>query len=166
MTPLVLAVLFAQPKAEPLPADWHGTWAGTLVVSGAKSLEVPMTLSIKPLDGGRVTWTVVRGEGDKKQELPYELVPVPGKPGQFEIDEKNGIRLSCRLSGDRLYELFKVGDQYIHAQHHRDGDVIRYELTSHSAKEPLATKPTGRGDIDVTAFEPLSTQYAVLKRQK
>ena len=82
---LALALLFAPPA---LPPAWHGTWAGILHISPASGepKTVAMKLGIHPMGGGRHTWTLAYGDGDKKDERTYELVP-GDQPGQFVIDE-------------------------------------------------------------------------------
>lgn len=154
---LALAVLtLAAPPS--LPPAWHGAWAGTLHVTPAagEPTTVAMSLVVKPLAGGRLTWTLTYGDGDKKDIRRYELVP-GDKPGRFVIDEKNGITLPARLTGDTLVGLFQVGDRHLHTRHHLTGGVIRYELTT------FAPDPTAGGP-GVTAYRPAAVQTAELKR--
>ena len=165
MTPTLLLVA-GMISAPPLP-DWHGEWAGTLVVPRAdgKPIEVPMTLKIQPIDGGRLSWTIVRGEGEKKQTLQYELVPVAGQPDRFEIDEKNGIRLPARLAEGRLVMLYKVGGTLMHVRYERAGETIRFDLTAFAEKGLLVTSPDGQ-ELRVEAYSPGGGQFAELRRVK
>jgi hypothetical protein len=59
-----------------LPAEWHGTRAGELVLFRAdgKSTKVPLTLTIKPLDAGGWAWKA-EYSGDRPVVKDYELVP-------------------------------------------------------------------------------------------
>ena len=165
---LIVAALTAGQPADPpaLPAGWVGKWAGTLTITTDKGdpQELPMTLEVRPLaDGGRYTWRLVYGEGEKKQTRDYELVAKAGKPNRFEIDEKNGIRLGARLMGNTLYALFQVGEAVIHSRYEQAGDVLRVEMTAYTTRDPLATKPAG-GGAEVKSPQLLSAQSAELKR--
>lgn len=164
---LILAALTAVQPADPpaLPAGWVGKWAGTLTITrdADDPREVPMSLEVRPRpEAGRYTWRLVY-DGEKKQTRDYELVAKPGKPGRFEIDEKNGIRLSARLVGTTLYAQFQVGEALIHSRYEQAGDVLRVEMTAYTTREPLATKPTA-GGAEVKSPQCLSVQTAELKR--
>ena len=146
---LILAALAAAQPADPpaLPAGWVGKWTGTLTITRDTGdlQELPMTLEVRPLaDAGRYTWRLVY-DGEKKQSRDYELVAKPGKPGRFEIDEKNGIRLGARLAGPTLYTLFQIPDAMIHSRYELAGNVLRVEMTAYATRDPLATKPTAGG---------------------
>lgn len=163
---LLLACAFAQPpEAEPLPPHWFGIWTGTLTVTSEKGerQDLPMSLTIEPLrETGRYTFRLAYGpEGSKLRD--YELVPKKDRPGGFEIDEKNGIRLEARLTGVTLHATFQVGDTLIYSRYERIGDGLRVEMTAVSLKEPTTTKPTG-GGAEVKSFPVVSVQTALLKR--
>jgi hypothetical protein len=172
MLPTLLVSLMLAPAADttPLPKEWHGTWAGTLALgSGPKAQEVPMTLAVQPLDGGKATWTIQYGKpGDERASTrKYEIVPTAGKAGRFEIDEKNGIRITAKLTADgtTLVSLFRVDDQYLQSKYTRKDDVIRFEITSFTGKDSLKTAPTD-SKVEVEAFELTAVQTAELKREK
>ena len=123
-----------------------------------------MTLEVRPLaDGGRYTWRLVYGDGEGKKTRDYELVVKPGKPGRFEIDERNGVRLGARLVGNTLYALFQVGEAMIHSRYEQAGEVLRVEMTAYTTRDPLATKPAG-GGAEVKSPQMLSVQTAELKK--
>jgi hypothetical protein len=163
---LVVSLALAQPP-EPtqLPPAWYGTWAGTLTVTPEKGdpRTVPMALEIAPIpDTNRYTFRLTYGpEGTRPRD--YELVPKKDKPGRFEIDEKNGIRLDAKLTGDTLHATFQVGDTLIQSRYERVGDVLKVEMTACTVKDPTVTKPTGSG-AEVKSFAVVSVQTAELKR--
>lgn len=171
MTPLLVVVGLALGQVPPvdeaaLPAYWHGTWAGTLKVIPEKGdpHEMPMSLEIRPLaDAARYTFRITYGEPGKGQVRDYELVPKKDKPGRFEIDEKNGIKVDARLNGAALHALFRVGGALIQSRYERIGDVLRVEMTAYDTAAPKVTKPT-RGGMEVKSFPPLSVQFGELKR--
>ncbi len=169
---LVAVLLLLQPpgiiRAEfaPLPAEWHGTWQGTLhITNGKTKSEVPFKLVIKPIDEARVTWHITYGEGEKASTRPYELVALSKKPGYFELDEKSGIRMQERLLGNQLYCLFRVSNSLLHVKHELRGDVIHYEITTFSEKEPLKTAFEKDVKLAVDSWQLLSVQRAELKRR-
>jgi len=163
---IVAALTAGQPTDPPaLPAGWVGKWVGTLTITTDKGdpQELPMSLEVRPLADGRYTWRLVYGEGEKRQTRDYELVAKAGKPGRFEIDEKNGIRLGARLIGNTLYAIFQVGEAVIHSRYEQAGDVLRVEMTAYTTRDPLATKPTA-GGAEVKSPQLLSAQSAELKK--
>jgi len=162
----VLACAIAQPvESVPLPPHWFGLWSGTLRVMPEKGggQELPMSLEIVPIrESGRYTFRLNYGpDGSKLRD--YELVPKKDRPGRFEIDEKNGIRLEARLTGDTLHATFQVGETIIQSRYERVGDLLRVEMTAVSLKDTTTTKPTA-GGAEVKSFQVISVQTADLKR--
>src|SRR3954454_8233659 len=129
----LLAVAADRPPADkstPLSAAWDGVWKGGCQLEGAdgtKPQEVAMELHVGDLAGGKKTWKIVYGTGDKRRPRPYELAPVEGKPGRFVIDEKNGLLIDYQLLGDRLYGAFTVDDSLVVARFERRGDGLHVE---------------------------------------
>lgn len=164
--PLVLllshATLADDTKTTPLPAGWHGTWVGTLVVTGSsdKVSEVGVVLKVEPIKGtDEVTWVVTYGEGEKKLVKDYKLVPAAGKPGRFRIDERNGIVLDARLVNGVLDSHFEVGDSWLTTRYELRDGAMRFEVTS--AKP--AVEKTGDGKVQGYAVE--TVQAAELKKK-
>jgi hypothetical protein len=116
-----------------LPDSWIGTYVGRFTTEGDSEIE-PFRgeLRIAPIgDGPAVSWTIIYGGGDRRQIRPYELVPVAGQPGRFEIDEKNGVRIAMRLVGeDLLLGQFTVENSLIIARYERLANSIRAELAT------------------------------------
>jgi hypothetical protein len=167
MSAFLLSVVLLQPPAEPaLPSLWYGTWTGPLKILAEKGdpQEVPMSLEVGPLgDTGRYAFRITYGPPDMARVRDYELVPKKGRPGRFEIDEKNGIRLDAKLVGNTLFAAFQVGDTLIQSRYERFGDVLRVEMTAYATKDSTTSKPTG-GGAEVKAFPLVSVQTAELKR--
>jgi hypothetical protein len=172
MLPTLLFSILLSPSADatPLSKDWHGTWAGTLKIgSGPKAQEVPMSLEIQPIDGGKATWTIQYGKpgDDKASTRKYEIVPTAGKPGRFEIDEKNGIRITAKLTADgtSLASLFRVGGQFLQTKYTLKENTLCFELMSYNTEGALKTSPAG-SQTEVEAFELTAVQTAELKHPK
>ena len=96
---LLMGMLCLQPALaqEHFPADWSGSWSGTLEIYNAtgKLNQVAMLLEIHVMDtstSGRYFWGMAYGS--KEQDWrPYELVPLQPERGLWQLDEKNGIRM-------------------------------------------------------------------------
>jgi len=167
----LLAVAADRPPAEkitPLPAVWDGVWKGVCqleTADGKKPQEVPMELHVGDLAGGKKTWKIVYGSGERRQTRPYELAPVAGKPGRFVIDEKNGLLIDYQLLGDRLYGAFTIGDSVVMARFERQGDGLHVELSVFTTADPRKTKLTG-GKSEVASYRLTTVQRGVLKREK
>jgi hypothetical protein len=149
-----------------LPETWHGDWVGRLTVYGAngKRFERPWELHVAPVKGGgSLTWRIVSGIGGKQSVRDYELVPEPGKPGQFKIDEKNGIVIDARLMGNALYSCYKDGDVLISVRYERRGESLYVELTSVGLKDPRVSELKADG-IEIHSYQVGSVQTGELKR--
>lgn len=166
---LILIGLAGTPTAAeelPLPAAWHGTWAGTLSITRdkAEAEDIPMRLEVGPTDdAGRYTFRLTYGEGAKKQVRDYLLNAKAGKPGRFEIDERNGIRLDATLTGARLDTLFQVGDSLVQTRYELTKSGMKVEITAYSVREPLSTKPE-KGGAEVRSYRVVGVQSAELKK--
>jgi hypothetical protein len=168
----LLCLLWAAPaqadKPEPaLPKTWHGAWVGRLTVRSAngKTFERPWELHIEPLKGGKsLTWRIVSEMDGKKSVRNYELVPDPEKPGQFQLDEKNGIFIDARLMGTTLYSYYKDGDILICTRFEHRGDSLHVELASVSLKTPRVSE-IGADKIEIASYQLGSVQAGDLKRK-
>jgi hypothetical protein len=168
MPALLLSLLLVQPPAvEPAAfSDWFGVWAGRLKITPEKGepRETTMMLELSPIgETGRFVFRITYGAGDSVQVRDYELVPKKDKPGRYEIDEKNGIKLEAKLIGGTLYSAFQVGDHVIQSKYERVGDVVRVETVAVGMKDAKGTKPTG-GGAEVKSFPVVTVQSAELKR--
>lgn len=142
---LALAAGDKQP-APALPREWHGTWAGTLVITPATGTpsEVAISLRVAPIEGSRsLTWAITYGKGEKASVRDYRLVPDGDHGGRFKIDEGNGVLLDARLTGTVLYSQFEVGGALLTARYELRGDTLRFEIVS---AKPAAAK-TGNGQV-------------------
>jgi hypothetical protein len=151
----------------PLPAAWHGDWAGTLTIrpTNGKEVTVPMELSIKPTaDAGALTWQIVYGAGERKQVRDYEI-KAGAKAGQLVIDEKNGVLIPARLSKQTLHSQFKVQGNLIYARYELREGALHFEITTFDANQPIVNK-VNNTEIAVEAFTITNTQSAELKPRK
>lgn len=146
-----------------LPEKWHGLWTGTMTYSTQDdSLEtVPVRFEVKPIpDRDAWTWNTTYGEGESKVFKEYYLLPVPDQPGQFQIDEQNGIVLSAKLQGDVIYSQFSVGNTHLTARYELRGEQLRVDITSAKASGAPMT------EHKVTDFQFQSVQTSLFNRDK
>ncbi len=162
------AVLATAVAAEPsLPTDWHGVWEGRLTVYGPTGnvFTRPMTLQITPRRGaGGLTWRMTTEMSGQKNVRDYELIPEPGRPGRFRIDEKNGIRLNARLMGNVLYAYYKDGDILIGSRFERRGNGLLVELASVETRNPL-TSVLRQDNIEIQSYRLGSVQVGELRKK-
>jgi hypothetical protein len=155
-------------EVEPaFPKTWHGVWVGQLKVHGPKGkvFERPWELHVEPVRGGKAySWRILSAIGDKKSVRNYELVPEPGAPGRFKIDEKNGIVLNARLAGDTLYSYYRDGDVLISTRFERRGDRLFVELESVDLKGPRVSDLKAAG-IVIHSYQLGSVQSGELRRK-
>ena len=154
------------PEKPVFPASWVGTWSGRCdLVRGGKTVsDFAMELHVAPTKDGAYTWTIIYGEGEKRQVRPYELMPAEGRADHWRIDEKNGIVLDAFLENDRLRNRFGVMGNLIEATYARDGDALTVTLTTFGMK-PMATTG-GEGRIPAVTSYPLkAVQRGVLRRK-
>ena len=146
---LLMLTMTAAPME--LPKDWHGSWAGTLVIGEQK---VPMSLVIETIkESKNYRWQITYGDGDKKSVRNYELVP---KEKSFTLDEKNGIELDMKLLGGVIYSQFDVGQGILSARYELRDKALHYEITTTGE----ATETGGK----VKVYAVRTVQSAVLKK--
>ncbi len=172
LLPLLFLFVFNTPilaqSVNPLE-KWLGYWKGNLEIFNAegKKMEAVMELQILPTDSlNRWKWTIIYGEGDKKDERPYELVAVDLKKGHFVMDEKNTILIDTYLINQTFYSNFTVeGSQLIFIDR-LEGDQIIVEVISSSNKAVGITGGTSKDIPSVESFPIHITQKAILKKYK
>ena len=169
-TPLIEAPPAA--KASALPTDWYGQWSGQVQTSSAQGTQsFQMQLTIEPTDAeGRWNWTIVYDGQQGKSTRRYLLVKETASesaaaPGQFVIDEQNGIRINASLLGNALCSNFTVGGQRIWSNYRlensTEGKRIHFELMT--ADEAGEVKSGGDSGVpEVKSLKPSSRQVAVL----
>lgn len=154
-----------------LPTEWHGQWAGKLRVFPAAGApqSAPMELHIRPLDSGHYTWTIIYGDGEKRQIRKYELKPGDKGPTHFVIDEKNGSLIDLRMLDGSLRGMFGVKnekggrDTLIVTTYRLAGEKLVVEMTSFPSASPRATEIKAAG-MSVESYLPASLQVAELTR--
>lgn len=157
----------AESIAEKFPEEWVGEWEGTLNLYNAKGkfMEVYTGLHILPLGEGRYSWTIIYGEGEKRDERKYEIYAQDSAKGHFRTDEKNTIVLDDFLIGNTLYSRFEVMGNLLLTAYRKDGEKITFEVVSGKIA-PIETTG-GQDSIPAVNSYGISTmQRAVLHRKK
>lgn len=148
------------------PIDWVGEWEGRLEIFNVKgkSMDLYMGLNILPLENDRYTWTIIYGEGEKRQERKYELMPKDTAKGHYLIDEKNSIILDDFLLGNTLYSRFEVMENLLLTSYKLEGEILTFEVISGNLEPINATG--GQDSIPVVnSYNVFVMQRAELKRK-
>lgn len=152
-----------------LPTAWIGEWAGKLdiVYSNGTKTSVPMQLLIKPTDStDRWNWTIVYGEGDKRQDRKYQLLAKNSAKGWYQIDEKNGILLDAFFAQNTLVSMFEVEGNQLTSLERLEGNKLYFEIYMSVVKAPNVSGGTSKDIPPVKSFPVRVLQKAVLKKKK
>lgn len=170
-----LEVCGAEPRSEEaapaFPADWCGSWTGTLAMLGdSKFGPVTMTLEIAPISEGRWSWTIVYDGEFGRQVRPYELNVVDAATGRFAIDERNGIVIPKRLLGGTLYTTFEVMGSRIESRETLAGvgtdAAILVEMATVATADVVVTGGQSDRQVpEVRCSTPRSVQRGMLRRR-
>lgn len=150
------------------PADWLGTWAGSMKVRSIGSDKVqlyPMKLMVAETDTtGKWAWTLTYGEGEKADVRPYILIAQDSTNSHFIIDEKNSILLDQYLVGNHFISRFEVNGNLLIMDVRHEGDYLVSQIT-HGSMENLRKSGEELKDIEVSAYPIRGIQEAVLHRK-
>jgi catechol 2,3-dioxygenase-like lactoylglutathione lyase family enzyme len=140
MEPVTVDGQPAPSSAAPAPIvfpDWAGAWTGTLVnhpaLPGAARVEV--TREIGPWPSGANPCapfkTTYRENGEVKGTKDYRFC-AGAKPGEFYVDEGNGIRLESSWLGGALVSMFRLQNSLVTTTLRVHEGVMVEEIVSHS----------------------------------
>ena len=146
---------------------WLGHYVGELSIysiSGASTV-YHMELIFKELNATSYEWTIIYGEDSLRQERKYILISKGDN--LFEIDEQNGIVLSCNLIGNQFVSTFEVANNLIHATYTFGRKDLEFNLTSSTSKYTTGeVNPADSAEVPlVLSCQTTTTQKAILKRQ-
>lgn len=169
---LLLVICFSGPlmsqqaNSTGLPKGWYGKWKGEVVSESFRGKQEPFQMELDVAatsDSGRLTWQIVYDGKQGRSQRDYELVTIDAGRGHYEVDEKNGIRITASLVGNALLSNFTVGGQNICTQYKLDeaAGVIEFELISANAEKALKT---GTDQFEVLSLTPSNKQTAKLTR--
>lgn len=150
MKPLIITFLFLNSilTAQNFPKSHEGTWKGELNIYASKSDKAVQTLEMQlkiiPKDEKTWLWEIgyLVGEGDIRK---YELIEIDAAKKEWQIDEKNGIKLSQVLLGNRLVGSFSIENSLIINSYEFNEDNITAEFYSTQLK---SESQTGLGTED------------------
>lgn len=107
------------------PESWEGRWKGVVNIFSANgSQNVPLSLSIQPIDSARWSWTL-HYEGANQIPRQYELIQ---DASGWKIDEKNGVVLPQQFLGNRMTSSFAVGGTLLIAAYWLEKDALHMEI--------------------------------------
>lgn len=152
------------------PADWLGTWKGTLSIFGvdAVKMQVPMELEIKALDstGTRYAWGLVYNRKSDDYR-PYELVLANETMGLWQIDEKNSIKIESYIRGNAFTSWFVVEGNRVLCLYERTEKGIEFRVVA-GVESPVSS--TGEGEQNgekipkVETYPATTFQHALLQK--
>lgn len=154
-----------------LPSAWLGDWEGTVTLQKAEGKETKFEMKLhiarteKP---DTYQWTIVYGGEQGKSERPYLLV-ADESPGQFHIDEQNGIKIPVTLIGNTMSSHFQVGDTILWDTHTLRTDSnppeIQFELfTANSQSTSISGGKDGISEVE--SLQVQNRQIAILRAKE
>ena len=162
---LLLLTSGLQAQESPI-APWLGEWKGTLEIYNTEGLSqtVAMELNVAVLTDSTWRWQIVYGEDKFRAERNYELVKTE-TPGQYIVDEKNGIELYLSLLNNGLHSFFQVNDSNLIISYKIEGDQLIFNTLSANTK---TGKNSGGGENTPTviSWQTGVYQQAVLKKNE
>lgn len=160
------SICLAQDNAIQISKKWLGNWEGNMLIYKGDSIptEIKTALHIKETDNpSRWEWTVVYGEGDKKQNRQYELVAINPTKGQYQIDEKNSIVLDAFYANNTFISHFEVAGNIIISTYRLDKLQIRFQNIV-AKSELLQVSGGAENSPEVLSQKVVSLQTAVLSK--
>lgn len=170
----VLAVTISQEQqTSPTPVvtnklqPWVGKWIGesTNEVAGGGNQKFTVQLFVSPSKTpNRWTWQITYTGAAGKSVRDYELVAIDETKGLYVLDEKNGIKLPATLFEDSLHFHFAVAGQTLWSRYRivtTSETFIEYELVTAASQD---AKTTGTDEIEVIGLQPVTRQFATLKK--
>jgi len=147
------------------PQDVLGVWKGDLVIEPS-GMKIPMSLQLGPAIHGDsvfhyiLTYSPPSGNEDRRE---YELLVKNREKGFFEIDEKNSIRLSEKVLGNKVISLFEVSGSSLMITLEMQEDRLIFEVFSWASDKK--TESGGEGEIPkVYNYSVGGYQKAVLRK--
>lgn len=177
--PPPLDPLFAKQRTTETNAvleSWFGEWSGSAELRfldrPSTSFHMGMRIA-RTADPQRLEWTIVYGEGDARQERPYELLVDDAARGAFTVDERNGIAIPARLIGGTLWSAFAIEGTQVVTSYRLErgaatdagqgsGERLVVEMLSFPSTVPIT--PAHDDVPPVTLYEPKTVQRAELRR--
>lgn len=166
---LVASMSHLRGQEEHFPANWEGTWAGTLEIYYQNQLRqtVPMELTIRPIDSTHWEYLTVYNPSENPMIKAYELLAIKPKTGKYSIDERNGIVLAAQFQDGCLYSAFEVMGNYLQSRTCLLDSALHYEIISgpETASHTVGDTIIGSDTIPpVQVFARPSVQRAILKK--
>lgn len=150
--------------AQEFPKSWEGKWRGELNIYDSKSVKpvmnLQMELEIKPVTDSIWSWNI-HYITEKPDLREYEL----RKTGnQWIIDEKNGIRLTQTLIGNRLSSSFSLGKTLLISSYWLENNQMNFEIVVTNL-DPLSATGLGNEESPAVSNHPVNTYHrAVMQR--
>ena len=168
--PLLLLVsfgVFAQQDSLQFPEKYFGIYKGDLKITNPNGTQtIPMEFHLKEGDStGIYAYTLVYGEGEQRQERPYNLLTINKDKGDYVVDENNGILLDSKWVEDTLYCSFEVNGNLLTTTERFYEDSMDFEITFSSKRDQKVMGTAGENTIEVISYPITVVQKAHLLKQ-
>jgi photosystem II stability/assembly factor-like uncharacterized protein len=157
-------------QASALSDDWLGTWSGQVTATSAAGPEKTfrMQLMIEPTnDPAQLKWTLIHDDPQGKSTRKNLLLDNGSRPGEFILDEQNGIRIHAVLLDNSLSSTFTRQEQRIWSTYRLQSSSAGWQIhfEQFSVPEASAMQSGGQAGMpQVTSWKPAIRQAAVLKQ--
>lgn len=164
-----LLFLFTPLFAQNIPADWIGSWYGSLEIQSPKELlgTIDLELHINPTESpNKWRYTIVFDDGVGKDEIEYYLIKSDSLVGLYEVDESNGIIIYEIKMGNKMFQGFEENNHVYSSITTYDKNKITWECVS---DDETIKYRTGKGTAEIpflTTFLPSNYQRAILTKKK
>ena len=154
-------------KNESFPTDYLGIYKGDLkIVNTSGTQTIPMEFHLKATDSiGKYVYTLVYGEGEKRQERLYHLIEKDAAKGNYVVDENNGILLDAKLVDNTLYSMFEVQGSLLTTTERFYERYMIFEITVSNTRQKQITGNSGEEIPEVIVYPITVEQKARLLKQ-
>lgn len=161
---LFASTSFSQSKNSFNESDWLGNWKGKLlVITGGKSSEVNMYLSISKTDTpNKYSWKTTYGEGSSKMEKNYFMICKDVDKGNWVLDEDNTILIDFFFGDNQFNSFFETKNILLSSRYELKSGKINTEVTSAQISK---ANTTGSGENEVISFPVYVIQKAELTKE-
>ena len=165
----LMTVSFSQESSNTIfPQDYLGIYKGDLkIVNASGAVIIPMEFHLKATDSlSKYIYTLVYGEGEKRQERLYNLIEKDAAKGAYLIDENNGILLEAKVVDNTLYSMFEVQGNLLTTTERFYEDHMIFEITFSNTQQKTTTGGTSDEVPEVHSYPITVVQKATLLKQK
>ena len=148
------------------PDSYIGKYKGELTIHSDNGQQnIPMEFYLLATDSvGKYDYTIIYGAGENKQTRSYTLKEKHASPGDYILDENNGIFLDARVVENRIYFLFEVMGSLLTTFITFEMDYMVFEIVASQTKKKSITGGLSEDIPEVISFPISVVQRARLQK--